>query len=147
MGRKSWRRNVTTILPHVAFEYFTSAGRLLPVPNPQFQRDPATGRYQVLILVSNSEEPLAVDIAEESCNFHPDDLQTVEALILVESPEGYRLVLASAPTRDEARRELDNQLVQIFIEEVGQQRAGELVLRWIEHGPGAVSSFPDTQQP
>ncbi len=139
--------DVTDILPHVAFEYFMSAGRLLPVPDPQFQRDPATGRYQILIFVSNVEEPLAVDIAEEPHNFHPDDLQTVEAFILVASPEGYRLVLASAPTRDEARRELDNQLVQIFIEEVGQQRAGELALRWIQDGPGSVSSFPDTQQP
>ncbi len=133
--RKS-KIDVTTILPHVAFEYFTSAGKLLPVPNPQFRRDPATGHYQILIFDSNVEEPMAVNIAED---FHPDDLQTVEALILVESPEDYRLVLASAPTRDEARLELDNQLVQIFIEEVGQQRAGELALRWIQHGPGACS--------
>ncbi len=139
--------DVTTILPHVALEYFTSAGRLLPVPNPQFRKNPATGHYQILIFVSNVEEPLALDIAEEPCDFNPDDLQTVEALILFASPEGYRLVLTSAPTRDEARRELDNQLVQIFVEEVGQQRAGDLALQWIQHGPGAVSSFPDTQQP
>jgi len=146
MPKARYKFNVTDEMRALAFEYYISQGRVLPIPSPKL-RVASNGGLEVLIPPTDDGEEIWLP-AGTPAGYSPHDL--VQALASGTHAYGYvlksrsggdsfSLILSCAATADEAERQADLKLVEKFVVEVGRQRAAELLLRWTEEGPGFLS--------
>lgn len=133
-------------LPHVAFEYFIVSSRIIPVPDPKFQRNPETGRMELLFLV-REEEVLPLEL-EVELPVSPDDLrESATAATILKCGDQFDVILSRARTPAVAEAMLNKQLAGYFVVEVGINKARGLAQEWLDQGPGFLTRKTSAKTP